>query len=265
VFYVLFQSKDQGPGNELNLRVTGAPGDGTCANTDCHTSGSFDPTVTIELLDGANPVTEYEPGKTYIMRVTNTVGTGSPDKYGFQAVVLNSANQQAGNWGDPGAGRHTITIANRKYVEHSLPAVSNVFDVEWIAPAAGAGAVTFYSASVAAEENDNPSDDGMDTDALTIQEMDASNVSNVKNEYASITVLPNPVGELLTLKIISRTSDTFKLNILDTKGRVVKMEPLSVSTGVNHRSFYVSELTSGLYILQLCGDGHLTATQMLKR
>ena len=57
--FFLLQSKAGGPATQQNLRVTGAPGEGTCANTSCHTSGAFGPLVSMSLFDGGNLTIKY--------------------------------------------------------------------------------------------------------------------------------------------------------------------------------------------------------------
>ena len=264
ILFVGLQARKNGPGAVEGLMVTGAPGDGTCANPGCHTAGAFNPSVSIALMEGTENVTKYQPGKTYTLKVTNTPGSGAPARFGFQAVALNSANQQAGDWGDPGAGKHVVTLSNRKYVEHSLPAISGVFEVPWIAPAVATGTVTFYSASNAANNNDSPTGDGMAKNTLAVEESAISSTSNRVGEYASLQVLPNPVHENLNLKIVSRITGEYKLRIINMAGIQVKNEPLNLNFGINEKTFSVADLAPGLYVLQLCGHGHLGATQMLK-
>jgi len=268
VLYVVLQSRAGGPGAVAGLEVTGAPGStgntGTCANTGCHSSGAFDPAVTIELLDGDTPVNKYEPGKTYTLRVTNTPGTGTPADFGFQAVSLNAANEQAGDWGNPGAGKHVVTLSGRKYVEHGAPSPSGVFQVPWIAPAAGVGNVTFYSASNAVNGNVAPSGDGTAKKTLAVEEGTVSAVFSLKNEIASMTVQPNPVSEVMNLVVNSKITGNFTLRIFDVQGVIQKVESLSLTAGANEKSIEVVGLASGLYILQLAGGGQVPATQMLK-
>jgi type IX secretion system substrate protein/Reeler domain-containing protein len=268
VLYVVLQSRAGGPGVMASLEVTGAPGStgdvGTCANTNCHTSGAFDPVVSLELLDGNTPVTKYEPGKNYTLKVTNTPGTGTPAGFGFQAVSLNDPGEQAGDWGDPGATMHVVTLSSRNYVEHSAPSPNGVFEVPWIAPAAGAGNVTFYSASNAVNDNVAPSGDGTASNSLAVEEGQVTAVFSLENEFASMAVQPNPVSEALNLVINSKTSGDFTLRIIGVQGVVQQVESLALATGANEKSFEVAGLAPGLYILQLAGGGQVSATQMIK-
>src|SRR5690606_2390922 len=91
VLFITLQSRSTGPGSsDEELQVTGAPGStgntGTCGNISCHTSGAFNPNINLQLLDGSEAATLYQPGKAYTLKVAITAGSGSPTRFGFQAV-----------------------------------------------------------------------------------------------------------------------------------------------------------------------------------
>ncbi len=269
VVYVVLQGRSGGPGAVANLQVTGAPGStgtmGTCANAGCHTAGAFDPSLTIELLDGADPVSEYMPGKTYTLRITNTPGTGTPSKYGFQAVALNSSDNQAGDWGDIGSGRHISTMSGRKYVEHSAPSPANTFEMEWIAPGAGSGTVTFYSASVAANGNGSNSGDGVANNSLSVAESNVSATNDKTKPLAGMRLLHNPIiNNQIRLEIESFQSAVLQLRLMDLSGNVLQNESLNLSAGVQVHVIPVAQLSSGVYIAQLSGQGNLIAVRVVK-
>jgi Secretion system C-terminal sorting domain/Reeler domain len=263
--FILLQSRSGGPATQGNLRVTGAPTEGTCANSTCHTAGSFDPSLSIELLDGANIVTKYDPGKTYTLRITTTAGNGNPARYGFQAVSLNASNAQAGDWGTPPMGMQVKAISSKKYIEHNAPRNTGQVDLPWVAPAAGTGLVTFYSASIASNNNTQTSGDGMANNKLEVEENTTSSITELGKELAKIEVMPNPVADMLNLRITSRLAGSHKIRIFDANGSVVKMEATNLQVGQNTASVPVGELTPGIYLVQLCGDGHMAAVQMLKQ
>ncbi|MBK8566935.1 MAG: T9SS type A sorting domain-containing protein [Saprospiraceae bacterium] len=262
--FVLLQSRSGGPATQANLRVTGAPTEGTCGNNTCHTAGAFDPSLTIELLDGDNLVAKYDPGKNYMLRITNTAGTGVPARFGFQAVSLTANNAQAGDWGTAPMGLTTKTISNKKYIEHSAPQSTGVFEMPWVAPVAGTGEVTFYSSSLAANNNTQTSGDGNVSGSLAVAENTTSSTTELGKEIAKVEVLPNPVADVLNLRITSRTAGNHKLRIFDAAGNVVKTVPADLQVGRNTVTVPVGELAPGLYLVQLCGDGHMAAVQMVK-
>ncbi len=266
---ILFQSRKNGPGAVQNLQVTGAPGStgnaGTCANTGCHAGGTFNPVQSMSLFEGANLVATWEPGKTYKLKIANSPNAGTPAAFGFQAASLSASNAQAGDWGDlTGTDFHKVTLSNKKYVEHSKPLENGVFEVPWVAPAAGAGKITFYAASISANGNDASTGDSVAKNMLEIQEKATSSTANLDRQYANLRVLPNPVAEKLNLEITSRNAGNFQVRLADLSGTVVKQQQVALHVGVNHQSLDVAELAAGVYIVELCGDGHLAATRMLK-
>ena len=271
LLYVGLQSRSTGPAtsNQM-LEVTGAPGStnappGTCANTGCHNPVNFDPSASIQLLDGSNVVTEYEPGKAYTLRISIVPGNGTPARYGFQAVALNGSDNQAGSWGTLGSGQQVAVLSNRDYLEHSLPSSENIFESEWVAPAVGTGDVTFYAAGVAANGAGGSTGDGVANTTLDVTESPINSTADANGGIASFDIFPNPVADVLNLQINSRINGDFKLRIMDVTGKVTSQTAISLQNGQQVTNVPVGNLNPGLYVVQLCGEDHLAAVQMLKK
>jgi|GEM_PF-1562221 len=151
---------------------TGAPFDnGTCATgTGCHTSGSFTPTATIQVLDGTTPVSSYTSSKSYTVRITIAAsGTSSNNKYGFQGVcVQSSTNNNINNWGTMPTQTKKVTISGRTYVSHSYKLNSGVIDIPWTSPATTTGNITFYAAGIVTNNNNQNTGDDVASTSLTI-------------------------------------------------------------------------------------------------
>lgn len=144
---------------------------GNCGTgTGCHTGGSYNPTVTLQLLDGTTPVTTYTSNKNYTFRITITgTGTSSSTEYGMQGVcVQSSSNNNINNWGSMPTGSKTYTISGRTYISHSSPRPSNVFNIPWTSPATTTGNITFYSAGIVANGNNQYTGDNEAHSSLTI-------------------------------------------------------------------------------------------------
>lgn len=264
----IFQSRSAGPANVAGLEVTGAPGSvgnmGTCANAGCHANNAFAASASIELLDGTDLVDQYEPGKSYTLRVTGVAGSGAPTGYGFQAVSLDGSDSQAGVWGDVGSGAQTVAISGRSYAEHSLVSATSNFDLEWIAPDANTGEVTFYSAVALVNGNGNSSGDGVGVTTLTIGEKEPNNTSSAIRELANLSVYPNPVQNELNIEITSQNTGVFQLRFVDISGKVIRIEQIEVNSGTNRKAFDVSDVNKGFYLIQLFGDDYVASTEMLK-
>lgn len=153
-------------------RVGASFSSGTCASTGCHTvSGSFNPSVSIQLLSGTTAVTTYTPGNSYTLRITLTgSGTGSGTRYGFQTVAVqdNSSSTAVNAWGTLPSGTQSATIGGRVHVEHSTPSASNVFNIPWTAPSSANYDVKFYVAGIVANNNNANTFDNMATNSLTV-------------------------------------------------------------------------------------------------
>ncbi len=255
-------SNSNGAGTVQGNDRTGSPvGNGSCQT--CHNAGAFNPSAVIEILSGDNPVTEYEPGAQYTMRITTTT-TGSPASYGFQAVALDGANATAGAWGS-GTGYKTVSVSGRSYAEQDGPGTSNVYNITWTAPATGAGDVSFYAATSSTNGNGATSgDNGAVAPMVTLAEDAGSSVANQGIGKMELTVMPNPVGSSLTYKAIGRDNGNYHLQITDAFGKVVKVQTVNLITGENQNSIDVSDLAKGVYILQISGKDYYAAERMLK-
>lgn len=259
----IFQSRSSGPAQIAGLQVTGAPGNGTCANSGCHTAGQFDAALNIELLDNGDAVDKYEPGKSYTVRVTVSNGSGNPGGFGFQATSRDDSNNTGGTL-EAGNGQQIISIAGKEYLEHNSMASDGVFESTWVAPDANAGTITFYSSGIAANGTGGTAGDGTANGTLVVEEdIDNSTFTNDR-DYATVLVAPNPVADQLKLAITSRAAGNFDIRISDASGKIVRTESVFLNSGKNEKSFSVQDLVKGYYSVQLCGENHITSVQMLK-
>jgi hypothetical protein len=124
---------------------TGAPGESLC--TECHSLNGGNQNGTV-LINGF-PSTAIA-NQIYPLIVTVANPNGIAEFAGFQMVVLDANNQNAGTLTNPGPFSVVTTAGGRTYHEHN-PAqqfgMSNVimWTVDWTAPV-GSGLVTYYAA-----------------------------------------------------------------------------------------------------------------------
>lgn len=150
VLSLIFSSSSGGRATIALDGNAGAPWEsGTTCNT-CHNSGAADfgtITETLLILENGNPVTNYEPNKTYQLELTIEAGMGSPDAYGFQLAIADNSELDAGCFSNPSANVTEALALGHTYLEqNATPSTTNVFTIDWTAPAAGTGAVNFYFA-----------------------------------------------------------------------------------------------------------------------
>ena len=154
---LLSMGNKNGRASSANRGNTGAPGDETslgqpktCMN--CHNQGPITASLAISVLDADNqPVTQYRPGQPYTAQVKITASGSGLMGYGFQMIALRDAgNTDLDGFTDSNPNNYKIaSISNgRTYAEHDNISSSNTFNVNWTAPAAGTGSVTFYSSEM---------------------------------------------------------------------------------------------------------------------
>lgn len=159
---------------------TGSPGDGDATCTQCHTG-------TANTVTGW--ITSNIPGSGYIAGQTYTItasGTHSGVVYfGFELTAENTSNQKTGTFiiTDPS---QTKLVNNGKAVTHTQNGTnpsgnSKSWSMNWTAPGAGTGNVTFYAAFNAANGNGGTSGDVIYKSSLAVSEgsvLDADFVGN---------------------------------------------------------------------------------------
>lgn len=150
-------------------RRTGAPGEDTCL-TGCHTGTALNGGGgRLEILFPDSP-SGYTPGAK--MRVQVRITDSAARVYGFQLSARLANGSRAGTFSNVDASTQVLCEDGsnrpasgacapgfREYIEHTRPSSSNTFTVEWTAPGAGSGAVTFYAAGNAANGNGTQSGD----------------------------------------------------------------------------------------------------------
>jgi hypothetical protein len=228
-------SSSNGAGASQSADRTGSPvSSGTCAN--CHSGGSSVPGLSVQLLDNGNPVTSYQPDKDYTLKVT--VSGSEYQRFGFQAVALDGADEQAGSLTAVSSGTRVLTLAGRQYGEHTNPVAGGVFEMTWKAPASGKGTVKVFTAGLGAKSPSSSDGDRTATNLLTLNESAGSNVSN--SSAPAMLVYPNPAENLLFFG-----SEKLKdVTVTSVDGRVVMAHRAATD------KITVSALPAGLYLIQ---------------
>lgn len=267
---VLLLNNAAGPGSVQGTDRTGSPlSPATCAASGCHTSNSFSPSIAATLLmDDTLAVTEYEPGEQYTLQLVTTAGTGTPLRYGFQTVALKDslANTGAGTFGTPPTGFKKVTLSGRVYIEHSSPRTKDTLKVTWTAPAAGSGKVRFYASGIAANGNGSSTGDGTATlgnNPLIVNELIVAGVRTTPL-LSSFEVLPNPVTDQLTLRMVNDQGKNFQMVIADGNGRILHKQRLTISAGESVQQFDFSSFQTGVYLVSITDGRRYSTAKVLK-
>jgi hypothetical protein len=254
-----------GPGNVQGTDRTGSPlSPGACGA--CHSGGNFAPSITAELLDAGTPVTQYQPNKSYTLRVRLTAGNGSPSRYGFQAVALTgTANSAAGTFGTAPTGFRKTTIVGRTYVEHSTPRTMSTMDFPWTSPATLGEEIRFFAAGLAVNNNNNTAGD--EGAALAMPLVVTPLVSS-SNELAAahfdLKVLGNPIGEQLRIQMQAKSSGEYRFTLMALDGRTFWNRAMNLAQGDHQMSFDAANLPQGIYLLQVFNGVNTVGVKLIK-
>ncbi len=160
-----------------NAGHTGAPGDiGTCGVSGCHNvNASATTAMILNTVPFDQLATSYNPGQTYNVTINiaslSTPASGSP-KDGFQLTVLDAVGNPAGTLALP-ANPATVsltTLTGRQYIGHKNATSTQAWTFKWTAPAAGAGAVSFYVAANRTNNSSTSAGDNVYTQVFTVAE-----------------------------------------------------------------------------------------------
>jgi hypothetical protein len=237
-------------GDELNINGTFR----TCQS--CHNTGPITCSMTLELVNQFQQViTTYEPGKTYILRVSINSTSGNVAGYGFQMIGLRKqGNVDTKGFRDPGVNNyHLATISNgRTYAEHNANAFDPVFPVTWVAPAYGTGTVKFYASGTAVNGNDIPAGDGAAVATLEVTEMTSATNNPAAQEVFTIKPVANPVsalGQEVQFRVEGIEFGVAQCAIYDLAGQQVHTQQVQI----NQSNFALAgvNLTNGLYVVGL--------------
>lgn len=271
----VFMSNENGRADSQGVGNTGAPGDEMIGNisrtcVSCHGPGSqIQMTLGIEVLDGSGtPVDNYTPGQTYRVKVTNNVVSGNPFGYGFQIVSLEAPEGVNANdlqaFSNP-ASNVKLAVANngRQYAEHNGQSDINTFEVDWTAPQAGTGTITFYSCGNAVNDNNMSSGDGAACNSLELQESSPSSTTDAEN-FVKIFLFPNPVQDEMKLQLISSVAATFQIDVYDMQGRLIMTDDIDFVAGENIYLYDVSRFSRGTYLVKFSNDDKIAVAKLLK-
>ncbi len=236
---------------------TGSNGDvTTCAQSFCHDDASPQLNSSIASISTTIPSSGYVPGQTYT--ITATINKSGHNKFGFE---LTSEIQSGAKTGMLSSTSSATQLTNGgDAVTHTASGTSGsggkTWSMDWQAPSAGTGDVIFWAAFNVTNSNNSNSGDTIHTDSLMVQEDTSSTAipSARMMEGASFEVFPNPASDHITLKSIPSGLKEGKLLLRDLQGRIVKVLHDGDPNRIEGRSFEVSELRSGHYLLEFKGE-----------
>lgn len=230
----------------------GAPGDQNC--TQCHTgntqSGATVNSVT--FISGSTPVTEYTPGASYTISLAMSP---NPSKKGFQAVAMNSNNQIVGTaTGNTIGGTQTKTTNRPTHKSTSNTSSNMVWLWDWTAPATDEGDITFYVASMSANNNGSAGSGDVVYLSQHVFGSSANNgLSDQKKDKYNFSAGYSSDQNAIIMDFNSLIAEDMFLNLVDLSGKSVftyKMNEAQV--GKNHEKVSIPEsIKDGIYVVNM--------------
>ena len=273
----LFLSNSGGRAGSANQGNTGAPGDELAGNNprtcqSCHATGDIQVTMSLEILDiDNNPITAYSPNELYtaIVRIDSAAGP-TPQGYGFQVVSLFDAdNSDVNGWTESGHSENVqiaeSTNTNRAYAEHKGVSSNNEFLIQWQAPEAGKGDISFYAAGNGVNDNGTTSGDGAALpQKLTISEGMVSSIKDLSSLGIDLQLSPNPVKNQLFLSFDNHRQEEVFIKILNAAGQVFYTQNLQLIMGKQTKQIDLSQFSKGLYFVQIANEKAISTKKIVK-
>jgi hypothetical protein len=265
-----------GSGDEGN---TGAPGDAVSGTTIitcqyCHSSGAYGPpTLKIELYDslGTTKLTTYKPGFVHTVRATLTA-TGTPSGYGFQMIDIKKMGNATAKGFLPQSGQTAANVQiattsaqsstpNRTYAEHKGVGTSPIFNVKWKAPAKGTGAIVFYVAGTAVNNNGGQNGDGSTS---TNQEFaETTTATKDVSENVRFEVFSSGNTEGVSLLLTSEKARSVSVRVSNLSGQIMSTERWDIASGDNIRTLNLGGVR-GAYLIQVIDNQMVITKKIIK-
>ncbi len=251
--------------NDVNSLSSGAPGGhtGSPANAStcvaaCHSANPGNGNLNeVSTITHDVPVTGYEPDSTYNFSL-NMDGVGT-NRFGFSLSPQNSNGDVLGTLI---AGANNYTVGGGNYLTHTYASTnatdSQVWDFQWTAPQSGTGMVTFYAATLYANNNNNHEGDyEVLAESAVMEEL---NVGVLLDKDFQFSIYPNPAVDVIRLNADLDDQTAFK--IIDLKGATVQEG--MIDAGMNPAiQLDRSNVISGMHILRLSSDQGSNSTRIL--
>lgn len=261
---MITMSNRKGRATVSNVGSTGAPGDDATVCQSCH-NGPTTVAIQILLLDQGDTIVSYEPNKTYQIHVrVNHVSGTVPKAHGFQMTLLNAEkNKNGNNLKDLVALSNNVQLVTprngRLYAEHKDRSTTNLFEVQWKAPAAGSGPVTIYAGGTGVNANDTDSGDGGSRSSLQVDEKLPAASDDISTD--KLSVYPNPFADRFWIK--GSEKNLHRIEILDLFGRNVHTVKIVDSS----KSIDLNFLNDGIYFIKFLDSQNkqIQTQKLLKR
>ncbi|MFQ6008067.1 MAG: choice-of-anchor V domain-containing protein [Candidatus Zixiibacteriota bacterium] len=249
--------------------VTGAPGEGTCA--DCHdnlNTGSGSATI---LAPGG-----YTPGDT--LDITAWVQNNGQVRWGFELTVLDGNDQAAGQIIVTDAARTQLnTSGGRQYITHTSQGTddgtpdSTSWSFQWVAPDPDVGQVTFYMAGLAANSGNGANGDSTYTTTHVMAATDVAEVitPQLPERFSLSQNYPNPFNPMTTIEFYLPHRTHVKLSVFNMLGQRIRDLYKGIKSAGSYAAYWDgtdshgNPVASGVYYYRLETDNFTESKKMI--
>ena len=246
--------------NSAPASSSGAPGEVDCTTSGCHESFALNigqGTAAISIENGA---TSYIPSKTYNI----IVETSFPNlnRFGFQLVAIK--DKDSSNVGTLSCTEQSRTqiikgadkLASRNYMTYTfdgstaLSKGNNKWQFNWTAPAADEGKITFYLATIAADDNGSDLGDYCYTKSSTLNSSPLGITSESNNDF-KLDIYPNPAKDKITISYYIEKANNIVVELYDIHGNRIQQYSSKSSSGKQSTELFMKDYDSGIYFIKL--------------
>ena len=219
----------------------------TCANPSCH-SGPSVSSQTVSITSDI-PASGFQANTDYNITVTGNLGGASASTSGFEA----SAESSSGFEGmiSAGSASNVKTVGMGNFASHDgdqpFTAGESSWTFVWNSGMAPDG-TTVYAVVNFANGNGTTSGDVVLTKSMQL--MKSQNISIDEKSIANLKTFPNPASDILTISFTNGVPNN-TLELYDMQGRLVKELFSGKIAGEFSESYSVSDLSPGIYILNI--------------
>lgn len=239
---------------------TGAPSEGTCANSGCHTGSSGGTGNIAMTFSGGNA---YTPGTTY--DVTVTVTDTNAVRFGFELTALDPTNAKAGNLAVTNTTNQSTPtaggVSGRQYIAHKNANANNTWTFQWTAPATAIGDVTFYYSGNGANGNNHATGDKIYLGSTTISINTAVQLTG-RND-AMFHVQSPAANELYVNYSLNEPADVIS-DLYDITGqKILALENMHAAAGNHAFTAPLYGIAKGLYIVRFSANNRVQTSKII--
>lgn len=226
----------------------GAPTDNNCTNCHSGSTQSGSSVNSVVFASGMTPVTSYVPGQTYNVALTMTP---NPSKKGFQAVAMNSSNQVVGTFATVTMGGASVSSNRATHTGSSNTSANMAWAWSWTAPSTDEGDVTFYVATMSANNNGGTSGDVVYLSQHVFGS--SASINEVKADKYNFSAGYSSNDNAVVMDFNSLVAGDMYFNLVDLNGRsVFTYEMGNAKIGQNKEKIVLpSDLKNGMYVVNM--------------